>query len=217
MFRKFLSLHGPTVRRIGTMMLVLWALPALADNSRWYGGRSDGQWQLVTGNASTLSTLSRLGLSHSTASSEGQSAVRFFGGYQLNDLLSVEGAHTSLGLAPDGCFNNNSTAALQDACLGNAISMSAVSNVPVGDVWKMYGRMGLHAWQPGAPTLKWGTLGHASGEYGHVYGLGLSYTPMQNVTLRMESERYTHITSLDSGAEADGGAQVQSVTLSVHF
>ena len=161
--------------------------------------------------------LPHLGVARAPDAIEAQSTVRFYGGYQFNELLSVEGAHTSLGLAPEGCFNNNSTAPLQDACLGSMVSMSAMSSVPVGESWKMYGRLGLHSWQPGAPTLKWSTVARDSGDYGRVFGLGLSYAPAENVTLRIESERYTRIFTSGNVADDSADAQVQSISLSVHF
>jgi opacity protein-like surface antigen len=198
---------------LGALALALFAVSAAAGEGRWYGGRSDGQWHWAQGTASAASLLSHLGRGDGAA--ESQSTVRFYGGYQFNSLLSVEAAHTSLGLIPEGCFNNSPTAPLQDACLGSAISMSAVSSVPVSDYWKMYGRMGLHTWQPGAPTLKLGSLSHEGGDYGRVLGLGVSYEPANNVTLRMESEVYTGISGVS--AEASGDAQVQSISLTVHF
>jgi hypothetical protein len=77
--------------------------------------------------------------------------------------------------------------------------------------------MGLHAWQPGAPTLRWSTLGHENGDYGQVFGVGLSYVPVETVTLRIESERYTRIFAPGATPDAGSDAQVQSISLSVHF
>ena len=204
-------------RLLGMLALISTSAMAWADGGRWYGGRSDGQWQLIQANTSNSALLPVLGSSRAGAPSEAQSAVRFYGGYQFNELLSIEGAHTSLGLVPDGCFNNSPTSPLQDACLGSALSMAAVSSVPVTANWKMYGRMGVHTWQPGAPSLKLGALTHDGGEYGRVYGLGISYAPADNVTLRMESERYTRILTPGSTVDGNSDAQVQSVSLSVHF
>jgi hypothetical protein len=197
--------------------VLLFASCAWALDDHWYGGRSDGQWQWAQNGATGNSPLSRLGLVRPSAISESQSSVRFYGGYRFNKLFSLEGAHTSMELAPNGCLGNDPLTAQSDGCLGSALSMSAVSQLPIAGGWNMYGRLGIHTWQPGAPTLRWSAIATESSDYGRVFGLGLGYTLSERITFRFESERYTGLFAPGALPNASADALVQSVSLTMHF
>jgi hypothetical protein len=137
-------------------------------------------------------------------SSESVLAYTMFGGYRLGKHVSLEASRTSFGAALP---LNDDLLAVTSSERVATWGLCTVGVVPLGRV-SLFGRVGLLA--PDAL----GGVGALTdvARLGRVYGVGVSYRPIPEVELRLESERMTRI---DEAAQTD--ATVLRFGASVRF
>ncbi len=100
------------------------------------------------------------------------SSWKAFAGYKINELLSAEGAYTSIGdLHKKG-----------EASDISALSVAGVANLPINDQFGIFGKAGFSRWtSENTESKKSGT--------GMTYGLGAKVNLNESMKLRAEWER----------------------------
>lgn len=99
-----------------------------------------------------------------------------FAGYQFTENLAVEGAYRRLGTITVSGIDVDA----------NQAALSLVGIVPVGNGFKLYGRLGYNNLEAKATAN--GTTASASTS-GALFGIGMSYSFAPNVSARLEVQR----------------------------
>ena len=108
------------------------------------------------------------------------SALRVFGGYQVNRIFAAEVGYANFG-------ETRGTGVLVKGASWDA---SLVAGWPVGGVLSVFGRLGAYR----ANVKGGGTLaGQQHDNYGLTYGLGAQLDVTQNVGLRIDWQEYTGV------------------------
>jgi len=147
-------------------------------NAGFYGGLGVGR------NYTDLDSGSIAG-----AKDEKDTAWKFFGGYQINRYIGIEGGYVDLGKASvTGASGGNPAAATLDSKVWQA---AAVGSVPFGQQFALTGKLGVAR----ADTDITGNIGGtpiATTDHNTAptYGLGMRYDISKNVGVRGEWERF---------------------------
>jgi len=105
------------------------------------------------------------------------SAVRVFGGYQINRIFAGELGFANLGETRSGAT----------LVKGNAWDLSALAGWPVSGSFSVYGRLGAYRGNlKGGGTL----AGRQEDNYGVTYGVGAQFDATPNIGLRLEWQEY---------------------------
>jgi hypothetical protein len=191
---------------------------ATAQDDPWYSGLSSGFWGVgaSVGFRSAVPGLFNPG----SASAEGLSALKQFGGYRFTDAIAIEGAQTSFGPSGAACGGDPLTGDTYRSCYGSAWSLSGVATLPVRSGLSLHGRLGLHYWQKGIGDEMAGSTHRGTEDLGRVMGFGVSYELSRAVTFHADSERYSDMTG--SGGTGPGAglgldSSVHSIGLSIKF
>jgi hypothetical protein len=162
---------------------LLGGAPLYAQNGEhWYGGLESGFWTVTESIGFRGVMPKAFGLA---AGLETLSASRQYGGYRFSNLLAIEGTQTSFGLKGADC---NPAGSGGPGCLASSWRVSGLATLPFESGVSLYGRFGLHLWQPGAaedhPNRNLADLAQ-------MYGLGLHYGVSRSVTLHAEAEYFS--------------------------
>lgn len=126
------------------VLAALVSLPAMADESGWYGGISVGPTRAKIDDARITSGL--LGAGFVTTSIQDDNnghGYKLFGGYQINKNFAVEGGFFDLGrfgyranTVPVGTLNGNIKL--------KGLNLDAVGMLPVSEKFSVFARLGLN-------------------------------------------------------------------------
>jgi opacity protein-like surface antigen len=112
-----------------------------------------------------------------TSCDDTNSALRIFGGYQINPILSAEIAFNNLGKA------TGNTATIK----GNAWEATGVAAWPLFGAVSVYGKLGIFRGNiEGSGAL----LGDKETNYGPTYGVGAQVDLSRNLALRADWQNY---------------------------
>ncbi len=211
-----MPINRPCLKAIALAAL-LGAGGVCAQDDPWYSGIRPG-WG--PGNSSLGFRGSLPGeLPMGGTSPETRSAHMQYGGYRLTDSFAIEGAQTSYGLSSSGCNADAFGSDADRSCYGAAWSLAGVAILPFNSGLSLYGRLGLHYRQKGAPDDNSTTFRHNTEDVSSVLGVGVSYELSRAVTFHAESERYTDFYSNTAGPGSNLGldTSVHSIGLSIKF
>ena len=166
---------------VANLMLAALALPAAAQGNA-YAGISIGQSK----NAKYCEDLAALGV----PCDETDTSFRIFGGYQFHPNVAVEAGYADLGEASlSGTFLSAPASATGEA---KAWDLVAVLSWPVGNVFSLYGKLGVYRGE----ARSTGAVGGFGGPRGSetvtdfTYALGGQFNLGRNVGMRGEWQRY---------------------------
>jgi OOP family OmpA-OmpF porin len=109
---------------------------------------------------------------------DNSASFSLFGGYNVNEILSVEGNWSSLGEAE----NNGATADV------SALSLSILGKLPLKTDLTLFGRAGLARWNF---DFKSSALDDSDSDTDPYFGLGLDYNITGNTSVRFDWNRYS--------------------------
>jgi len=116
---------------------------------------------------------------------DSDTALRIFGGYQINRYVAGELGYVDLG-------RSKSTAGgLTDDVKATAWELSAVGSVPVVDRFSAFGRLGLYFADVEENTNFTGDSSHSNNDL--TYGFGVRYDFTRNLAVRGELQRYSNV------------------------
>ena len=119
-------------------------------------------------------------------------------GYQYNKNLATEVQFTGVGKATDVAGNS---------LKGDALSLSVVGMLPLGDSFELLGKLGVAS---AKTTASGATAYQGASRTGLTYGFGAQYNVSQNLGLRLGYDRYAVATS-NAGVKINGNANVMTV------
>lgn len=211
-----MPINRPCLKAIALAAL-LGAGGVCAQDDPWYSGIRPG-WGPGTSSLGFRGTLPGE-LSMGGANPEALSTHMQYGGYRLTDSFAIEGAQTSYGLNSSGCNGEAPGGDAYRQCYGAAWSLAGVAILPFNSGLSLYGRLGLHYWQKGAPDDSSLSPRYNTEDVTSVLGVGVSYELSRAVTFHAESERYTDFYSNGTAPGANLGldASVHSIGLSIKF
>ena len=177
-------------------------MPAFAEDSGWYAGIGLG----LSTASSACDGVSGPGIS----CDENDTALKLYGGYQVNRHFAVEFGYADLGRARASFagFGNISIGATGVEVLGVGI-------VPLNPAWSLYGKLGLFGWNvdvkdstglSGSPSASGTSL---------TYGAGIAYHATPNVALRAEYQLYSDVG--DENTTGQGDVSVLALGLTYKF
>lgn len=166
---------------------------AQADDSAFYVGLSYGKSTIETG-VSNLTGTATL--------DEEDNGSKIFVGYDLNDMVSIEGHYANLGEAVltgnNGdqftvagtvyAFTANNVAISTE---GKSIGISSVLKLPLSDTVEPFLKLGVHNWDVSASvTSSAGNASLSDDGTDIFYGIGIGISLTDSLSIRGEFERY---------------------------
>ncbi len=109
---------------------------------------------------------------------------KIFGGYEINEILAVEGGYTSFGEMDGPTILGFSTSVEP-----TGYEIAAVGNFPINSQLSLFGKVGLLAWDFKANINGLGSNSTTGTDA--FYGLGGQYEISGNLAVRASWERYT--------------------------
>ena len=166
------------------LTVAAFALPAQA---QWYAGIGFGQ-------SSFKDELGCQGTGGSGVSCDDKdSALKLFGGYQVNPNFAAELTYQDFGKATlsGGGFNAQ--------IKSHALDLSGLGMLPFANQFAGYGRLGVYyAKSEGTSNIP-GLANVSETNSGLTYGLGLQWNPMPNLGVRVEYQVYHDVGGGDLG------------------
>lgn len=174
-----------------------------AENSGWYAGLGVGQstMDLSAGDVDALAAAE--GLTTTTSVDDSDTAWKIFGGYRLMRNFGIEASYVDYGTITTDSTVTAPVAGTFDIDLDvTAWVIDAVGIVPVADGFELFGKAGIAMWDSEAD---FSAVAGGSAFSGNVdddgsdfhFGIGASYTLMDNVAVRAEWERINEDDDLD--------------------
>jgi len=110
---------------------------------------------------------------------------KVFGGYQLNEILAVEGGYISFG-EMDGPTESGATTVFE----ATGLEVAAVGNYPINSQFSIFGKVGLLAWdgETSNPNPVFSFTDTGTDVF---FGLGGQYEISGNLAMRASWESYT--------------------------
>lgn len=169
---------------------------AFAAEPGWYAGASVGEAQAdVDVQSPGAVALSNGFTGLSLNKDEDDTAYKIFGGYQFSDYFALEGGYFDLG---DYRYNVNALtpgATWTGRAKVRGLNLDLVGILPMGERFSAFGRVGaVYAENKntyrgyGAATVA--SFGDDDNDSTHKYGVGLQYRINDNMSARLEAERY---------------------------
>lgn len=176
-------------------LAALASLPAMAQDSGWYGGASVGQSRATIDDARINSGLLSGGFTSSTIVDDDRSTgYKIFGGYQLNKNFAVEGGYFDLGkfgysatTVPAGTLNGTMKV--------RGLNLDLVGTLPLTEKFSVFGRVGVNYAQTrdhfsGTGAVNVTNPNPRKNDTNYKAGLGLQYAFTDSLAMRLEAERY---------------------------
>jgi OOP family OmpA-OmpF porin len=179
-----------------------------AEDSNFYVGLGYGS---TDANSNITNTTGSISLD------EGDSGFKIFAGYQFNKNIAVEGFYADLGsfsLTGDAgeTYTLNGQAASflssgKSVIDSTTFGVAAVFSLPITDSFSTYAKLGFHSWDMEGNTHLLAAPGLSNEDGTDVmYGLGVNVSLMDNLSLRVEYERFkTDATYADNADYASVG------------
>jgi OOP family OmpA-OmpF porin len=118
-------------------------------------------------------------------------AYKIIGGYQFNNFIALEASWVDLGSIKAEASVGGPATIEADV---SGVAINIVPQIPIGDVGAIYGKAGLLVWsgdaKASAPALGLEDSASADGA-GLTLGVGAAVNFAQNVTVRVEYERFS--------------------------
>jgi long-chain fatty acid transport protein len=164
----------------------------------WYAGFGVGQSHYRDVASSINSAVASVGGTSMTSVSPLSEGWKVYGGYQFNKYLSLEGGYTNLNDShAQTTITAPSTGTLRTNIATDAWSLSAVGTYPITEKFSVMGKVGaayvlteVTAKATGAGSGTTATVAVGDDSYRPVYGVGVSYALLDNLSLRAEYERF---------------------------
>jgi len=116
---------------------------------------------------------------------------KVFGGYQLNEVLAVEGGYISFG-EMDGPIVPSTFGNISTSVEPTGLEVAAVGNFPINSQFSLFGKVGLLAWDFKANASLPGISASDSTTGTDVFfGLGAQYEISANLAVRGSWESYS--------------------------
>jgi OOP family OmpA-OmpF porin len=176
--------------------LVLFAPLAESQAEGFYVGASAGSSFGDLDSGDIDNSLAAAGLAGSTSTDDNGFGFRLFGGYTLNENLSLELGYLSLGEISADTELANPAGHAKTEIDTSGFNLSLVAGAPVGEGFRIYAKAGLFMWDGEADVsvdLTSGGSASASGDDDGTdfsYGLGASYQVNENLSVRLDWDRY---------------------------
>lgn len=112
-------------------------------------------------------------------------------GYDFNKTLGIELGYTSFGTIFDS--NDNSLRVKQES---NAVTLSVLANLPIGDYFGIYGRLGYARYDTNNSGSVEGVV--LKDEHGNtpIWGAGIKFNASEQFALRLEYQNYSDLSDL---------------------
>lgn len=184
--------------KISTAMaiLLLSALPAaaLAQETHWYGGMGLGQSKA----SGACGKLTGTGFS----CEDSDTAVKVFGGYQMNRNLALELGYTDLGemKATGNGIGNFGTSVSVSA---RGPELTGIGLLPIGEQASLFGRAGVFAWRVEASDSRSSAGSTSASGTSLTYGLGVKVDFTKGLMLRLEWQRYKDVGDESKTGQSD--------------
>ena len=191
--------------RIGTrnllagVALAALAMPALADESGWYAGIGLGS-STAKGACDGVS-------GPGVSCDESDTALKLYGGYQMNRHFAVEFGYADLGKA------RASFAGFGDVSVGaTGVEVLGVGILPINPAWSIYGKLGVFSWHVDANDGT-GLVGSTSANGASLtYAGGIAYQATPHVALRAEYQQYSDVGDENTTGQGDIGVFALGLT-----
>jgi OOP family OmpA-OmpF porin len=172
-----------------TVLLSFASTQALAQDSKFYFGASGGQTKFDTGVTAVTASLD-----------EKDSGFKIFGGYDLNENISVEAFYVDLGNATLSGTNgqtfraNNTTyqftTSASISVRGTAIGASILAGVPLNDYVKPFAKIGFSRTETKTSYTGTNAPDEKDTSTEPMYGVGIDFNITKAISLRVEYEHY---------------------------
>lgn len=183
--------------KIGLIALTLaGAQVAAAAEPGWYVGANVGQSNADMDNNGVVA--SRLAEGFNTnrlTKHDSDNAFKVFGGYQFNNYFALEAGYFDLGEFGYKTFQDQPWAVFTADTKLRGMNVDLVGFLPIGEKLSAFARVGVTRYDSkdsyrgfGAVTVV--PFGDSDRDSSHKFGAGLQYDFTQNVSMRLESERY---------------------------
>lgn len=116
---------------------------------------------------------------------DGDTAIKIFGGYQINKYFAGEFGFVDLGRA------KSSAGGATDEFKAHAWELSAIGGVPVMERLSVFGRFGLYFADAEENSNFAGNSSHSNNDL--TYGFGVRYDITRNLGVRGEYQRYSNV------------------------
>jgi OOP family OmpA-OmpF porin len=179
---------------------LLFSASVLAQDNGFYAGGSIGYANLDEDEAELQTLLTDAGLTGTVDVDDDGWGWKFFGGYNFNRYIGFEAEYLDLGDA-DADFSITAPVAATGtvSAEGDGFTLSGVLRYPVNEQIGVFGKVGAFFWNvEGAATIT--GLGNVSAEDDGTdvtFGLGGRYDLNDNITLRVEWERFVDVGGSD--------------------
>jgi OmpA-OmpF porin, OOP family len=131
------------------------------------------------------------GLGGGVSCDDTDTAVKIFGGYQMNQFFAGEFGYVNLGKS------KASSGPFTDDIKAHAWELSAVGSWPVVDRFSIFGRLGLYFADVEEDTNFAGNFKHSNNDL--TFGFGVRYDFTRNLAVRGEWQRYNDVGGGDIG------------------
>ena len=156
------------------------------------------------------------GISTTGSLDENDWGWKLFGGYRFHENFALEAFYADFGEAELDLVTGDTIEGLApavgfDAALGiQSFGSSAVLLLPVSDEFDLFGKVGAHHWDGHGDIRGGGITVNQDGEGTDAFfGVGASFAPTENVSIRLEHERF-----LIGGSD---DVQFTSLAVELHF
>jgi OOP family OmpA-OmpF porin len=171
---------------LGLMSAMTFALPAFAQDARFYVGGSFGEAE-ANGFCDDIREVV-IGVGTVSSCDEKDSAWKVFGGYQFNRNFAIEASYFDYGsVSASGQVVSLPTNVSGDL---SAFGIAAVGILPLGNAFSIFGKLGLLRTEVDVTASVAGFPGSDSeDETGLHYGVGVMFDIGRNLSIRAEWER----------------------------
>jgi OOP family OmpA-OmpF porin len=193
---KSILAHTSSPSKIALLTLTL-AISQLATAAEpgWYVGGSIGAVEADLDNNGIAARMSAIGLPNSRLdTSSNDTGFKVFGGFQVNNILAVEGGYFDLGEFGYKAFGRPGTVYTADNTL-RGVNVDLLGSIALTERVSTFGRFGVTYFKTKDSYRGFGAVivspfSDSDRGVGHKYGVGLQYDFNTNVALRLEAERY---------------------------
>lgn len=115
-------------------------------------------------------------------------AVKFFGGYRLNEYFGIEAGYVALGSFSTTVIVGS--ASVKQDGRARSIFGAATGRLPLDESFALHGRLGLSAGKVSGTNLLPEANNLMRNKSSVLYGLGAEYRPMPNIALTINYDSY---------------------------